>query len=79
MKTNVTFDSAGLNIAGYLYTPDESAVDPRPGIVVGGPGSSVKEQAAYWQEFRNAVLGHPSDLWKTLMEAPGKTPVEIEV
>jgi hypothetical protein len=31
------------------------------------------------QEFRNAVLGHPSDLWKTLVEKPGSTLVEIEV
>jgi uncharacterized protein len=46
MKTNVTFDSAGLKIAGHLYTPDDGATGPRPAIVVGGPGSSVKEQAA---------------------------------
>jgi fermentation-respiration switch protein FrsA (DUF1100 family) len=46
MKTNVTFDSAGLKIAGHLYTPDDGATGPRPAIVVGGPGSSVKEHAA---------------------------------
>ena len=46
MKTNVTFDSAGLKIAGHLYTPADGATGPRPAIVVGGPGSSVKEQAA---------------------------------
>jgi fermentation-respiration switch protein FrsA (DUF1100 family) len=46
MKTNVTFDSAGLKIAGHLYTPDDGATGPWPTIVVGGPGSSVKEQAA---------------------------------
>jgi uncharacterized protein len=45
MKTNVTFDSAGLKIAGHLYTPD-SATGPRPAIVVGHPGSGVKEQAS---------------------------------
>jgi hypothetical protein len=31
------------------------------------------------QEFRNAVLGHHSDLWKTLMEKLGSTPVKIEI
>ena len=25
MKTNVTFDSAGLKIAGHLYTPGDGA------------------------------------------------------
>src|SRR5258708_20897237 len=46
MKTNVTFDSAGLTIAGHLYTPDDGAPARRPAIVVGHPGSGVKEQAA---------------------------------
>ena len=46
MRTNVTFDSAGLKIAGHLYTPDDGAAGPRPAIVVGHPGSGVKEQAA---------------------------------
>ncbi|MCU1459838.1 MAG: alpha/beta fold family hydrolase [Actinomycetia bacterium] len=46
MRANVTFDSAGRRIAGHLYTPDDGAAGPRPAIVVGGPGSSVKEQAA---------------------------------
>jgi hypothetical protein len=41
-------------------------------------GKRILGAAGYWQEFRNAVLGHPSDLRKTLMEAPGATPVEIE-
>ena len=31
------------------------------------------------QEFRSAVLGHPSDLWKSLMQEPGSTPVDMEV
>ncbi|WP_345631357.1 alpha/beta hydrolase [Rugosimonospora acidiphila] len=46
MKTNVTFDSAGLALAGHLYTPDGRHPGPRPAIVVGHPGSGVKEQAA---------------------------------
>ncbi|MET7518937.1 alpha/beta hydrolase [Streptomyces sp. NPDC005480] len=44
-RTNVTFDSAGIDIAGHLYAP-ESTAGPRPAIVVGHPGTGVKEQAA---------------------------------
>jgi fermentation-respiration switch protein FrsA (DUF1100 family) len=58
MKTNVRFDSAGLKIAGHLYTPDGEATGPRAAIVVGHPASGVKEQAAglyaqrlAWQGF----------------------------
>jgi fermentation-respiration switch protein FrsA (DUF1100 family) len=46
MRTDVSFDSAGLEIAGHLYTPDHGDAGPRPAIVVGHPGSGVKEQAA---------------------------------
>jgi hypothetical protein len=46
MRTNVTFYSAGLRIAGHLYTPDDETTGPRPAIVVGHPASGVKEQAA---------------------------------
>jgi fermentation-respiration switch protein FrsA (DUF1100 family) len=45
MRTNVSFDSAGIQIAGH-YTPDGSPAGPRPAVVVGHPGSGVKEQAA---------------------------------
>lgn len=45
-KTSVTFDSAGITLAGHLHTPDAPASGPRPAIVVGHPGSGVKEQAA---------------------------------
>ena len=45
MRTNVTFPSAGLNLAGHLYTPDD-AEGPWPAIVVSHPMSGVKEQAA---------------------------------
>jgi hypothetical protein len=45
-KTDVTFDSAGIPIAGHLYTPESGQPGPRPAIVVGHPGSGVKEQAA---------------------------------
>jgi hypothetical protein len=46
MRTDVSFDSAGIEIAGHLYTPDDGQAGPRPAIVVGHPGSGVKEQAA---------------------------------
>jgi hypothetical protein len=54
----------------YYSGPDAVAI-PR--------GKRILGAEAYWQEFRNAVLGHPSDLWKTLMSKPGTTPVEMEL
>ncbi|MFI6996318.1 alpha/beta hydrolase [Nocardia sp. NPDC050175] len=45
-KTDVLFDSAGITLAGHLYLPGPSHDQPRPAIVVGHPGSGVKEQAA---------------------------------
>jgi fermentation-respiration switch protein FrsA (DUF1100 family) len=46
MKTDVTFPAAGLTLAAHLYVPDSGTAGPRPAIVVGHPGSGVKEQAA---------------------------------
>ncbi|GHJ36999.1 alpha/beta hydrolase [Streptomyces sp. TS71-3] len=52
MRIDVTFPSAGLKIAGHLYTPDgagphpAAGAGPYPAVVVGHPGSGVKEQAA---------------------------------
>lgn len=45
-STDVTFDSAGVPLAGRLHLPDEEAVAPRPAIVVGHPAGGVKEQTA---------------------------------
>ena len=45
-KTSIIFDSAGVPLAGHLYIPDTPAPGPRPAIVVGHPGSGVKEQTA---------------------------------
>ena len=62
MKTDVIFPSAGLKLAGHLYTsdsstPDSEAAGPRPAIVVGHPGSGVKEQAAGLYARRLAERG----------------------
>jgi uncharacterized protein len=57
MKTDVTFDSAGLKIAGHLYTLDDKLSGPRPAIVVGHPASGVKEQTAGLYAKRLAELG----------------------
>jgi fermentation-respiration switch protein FrsA (DUF1100 family) len=46
VKTSISFDSAGITIAGHLYTPDDATSGDRPAIVVGHPASGVKEQAA---------------------------------
>ena len=55
-KTDVTFDSAGITLAGHLYTAGDGP-RPRPGIVVGHPGSGVKEQAAGLYASRLAERG----------------------
>jgi NAD(P)-dependent dehydrogenase (short-subunit alcohol dehydrogenase family) len=54
----------------YYSAPDSASI-PRAKRILGTDD--------YWREFRNAVLGHPSDLWKALIEKPGSTPVDIEV
>jgi hypothetical protein len=46
MRTHVSFPSAGLELAGHLYIPDDRSDGLLPAIVVGHPGSGVKEQAA---------------------------------
>ncbi len=45
-RTTVSFDSAGIPLAGHLYTPDTPASGPRPALVVGHPGTGVKEQTS---------------------------------
>ncbi|MFI7611110.1 alpha/beta hydrolase [Nonomuraea terrae] len=57
MRTDVTFLSAGLKIAGHLHTPGGEAIGRRPAIVVGHPGSGVKEQAAGLYARRLAEQG----------------------
>ncbi|MGW6304711.1 alpha/beta hydrolase [Streptomyces niveus] len=57
MRTDVAFPSAGLKLAGHLYTPDSEAPVPRPALVVGHPGSGVKEQTAGLYARRLAERG----------------------
>jgi NAD(P)-dependent dehydrogenase (short-subunit alcohol dehydrogenase family) len=54
----------------YYSAPDSLSI-PR--------GKQILGADRYWEEFRSAVLGHPSDLWNTLMRKPGTTPVESEL
>ncbi|WP_329190229.1 alpha/beta hydrolase [Actinacidiphila glaucinigra] len=57
-KTTVTFDSAGIPLAGHLYVPDTAGVPgPLPAIVVGHPGTGVKEQTAGHYARRLAERG----------------------
>jgi fermentation-respiration switch protein FrsA (DUF1100 family) len=54
-RISVAFDSAGIDIAAHLYLPDSPGPGPRPALVVGHPGTSVKEQAPrlYAQQLAN--------------------------
>jgi fermentation-respiration switch protein FrsA (DUF1100 family) len=56
-KTDVTFLSAGLRLAGHLYTPDDEAGGRRPAVVVSHPMSGVKEQTAGTYAERLARAG----------------------
>lgn len=58
MKTNVTFPSAGLKLAGILFTPDAHTGSPLPAIVVSHPGGGVKEQTASIYAERLAREGY---------------------
>jgi uncharacterized protein len=57
MKNNVNFVSQGLKLAGHLYIPDNKTSGKHPAIVVGHPGSGVKEQASGLYAKRLSELG----------------------
>lgn len=57
MRIDVAFPSSGLNLAGHLYLPEDLSSGPRPAIVVGHPGTGVKEQAAGLYARRLAERG----------------------
>lgn len=56
-RTTVSFDSAGITLAGHLHTPDTPASGPRPALVVGHPGTAVKEQTSGTYARRMAERG----------------------
>ncbi|GAB2848764.1 alpha/beta hydrolase [Actinocorallia aurea] len=56
-RTTVSFDSAGITIAAHLHTPDAPATGPRPALVVGHPGTGVKEQTSGTYAQRMAERG----------------------
>ncbi|GAA2341869.1 alpha/beta hydrolase [Dactylosporangium salmoneum] len=76
--TPVSYDSAGITLAGHLYTPASDGSALLPALVVGHPGSGVKEQAAglyarllaeegfvtlaYDSAFQGESSGQPRDL-----------------
>jgi fermentation-respiration switch protein FrsA (DUF1100 family) len=45
-KTEIAFASAGITIAGHVYVPDGANEARTPAVIVGHPGSGVKEQTA---------------------------------
>ncbi|WIX75951.1 alpha/beta hydrolase [Amycolatopsis carbonis] len=55
-KIDVTFDSAGVRLAGHLHLPAEAG-GPSAAVVVGHPASGVKEQAAGLYAARLAERG----------------------
>ncbi len=56
-RIGITFDSAGITLAGHLYIPEQSADSPHPAIVVSHPASGVKEQTAGLYASRLAEKG----------------------
>ena len=58
VKSDVTFDSAGIPLRGHLYVPDTSVSAGNPAILVGHPGSGVKEQSAGLYARRLAERGY---------------------
>ena len=57
VKTDITFESAGLKLAGHLYSPKDGRTGPHAAIVIGHPASGVKEQAAGLYASRLAEHG----------------------
>lgn len=45
-RSDIRFHSAGIEIAAHLYIPDAPRPAPYPALVVGHPGTGVKEQTS---------------------------------
>jgi fermentation-respiration switch protein FrsA (DUF1100 family) len=56
-RSDIRFESAGIEIAAHLYTPDTPAAGPHPALVVGHPGTGVKEQTSGTYARRMAEHG----------------------
>src|SRR5690349_704791 len=64
-KHIVSFDSNGITVAGHLYLPEqataasgrEGRAAPGPAVVVGHPGTGVKEQASGLYAGKLAAAG----------------------
>jgi len=66
----------------------QAVLDPRPGQVrfYSGPDSAAIPTAKrilgpqqYWEEFREAMAGRPSALWRSLIPAPGEYAFDRDV
>ncbi|MFD7983521.1 alpha/beta hydrolase [Kitasatospora indigofera] len=55
--SSVTFQSAGISIAAHLRLPDTTSRGPWPALVVGHPGTAVKEQTSGLYAQRMAERG----------------------
>jgi len=62
-RTSVTFDSAGVSLAGHYYVPDDDGAAPRPAIVVSHPGQRRERRGRpaglYAQRAGGQGVRHP--------------------
>ncbi|MFF0416281.1 alpha/beta hydrolase [Kitasatospora sp. NPDC004745] len=56
-RSDIRFHSAGIEIAAHLYTPDTPGPVRYPALVVGHPGTGVKEQTSGTYASRMAERG----------------------